>query len=72
MAKKPQTVRGVYLSAKDKTRVEAVADELGVTVHEIMKYAIMDFIGRYEAGEAKPNIVSQPVLMPFQPENGES
>jgi CRISPR/Cas system-associated exonuclease Cas4 (RecB family) len=72
MAKKPPQARGVYLSRKDKARVEAIANELGVTVHEIMKYAIMDFVGRYEAGEAKPKITTQPVLIPYQPNSNES
>jgi len=72
MAKKTPTPTGVYLSRKDKARVEVVAEELNVTVHALMQYAVMDFIGRYEAGEAKPHIASQPVLIPFEPENAES
>jgi len=72
MARKHPTARGVYLSAQDKKRLESIADEMGVSVHALMQYAIIDFIGRYEAGEAKPKITTQPVLIPFQPKNGES
>jgi len=72
MAKKAPSASGVYLSRKDKARVEAAADDLGVTVHALMQYAIMDFVGRYEAGEVKPRLETQPVLIPFEPENEES
>jgi len=63
---------GVYLSREDVKRLDAICDELGVTNHALMQYAILDFLNRYEAGEAKPKIATQPVLIPFQPENGES
>ena len=65
MAKKAPTATGVYLSRKDKARVEAVAEELDVTVHALMQWAIMDFIARYEAGEAKPRMQEQMVLIPY-------
>jgi len=69
MAKTPISV---YLSVEDKTRLEAIIKELGVTRHALMQYAILDFIGRYEAGEAKPKMETQPVLIPFEPGNGDS
>jgi len=64
MSGKQPTPTGVYFSRKDKARLEAIAADMGVTVHALMKYAIMDFIVRYEAGEAKPKIDYQPVLIP--------
>jgi len=63
----------VYVSPGDKIRVEAVANELGVSRHALMQYAVLDFVARYEAGEAKPKIATQPVLIPFEEaQNGES
>jgi len=69
MAKKQPSATGVYLSWKDKARVEAVAADMGVTVHALMKYGIMDFVGRYEKGEAKPKMDYQPVLIPPETDN---
>ena len=65
MAKNKPGATGVYLSVKDKARVEAIAEEYGVTVHALMQWAIMDFVGRFEAGEAKPRMETQMVLIPF-------
>jgi len=56
--------QGVYLSTKDRTRAEAIADELGVTLHALLQYAILDFVQRYEAGEVKPKLETQMVLIP--------
>ena len=69
MAKKPPQARGVYLSRKDKARINAIAEELGVTVHSLMQWAVLDFMKRYDAGEVKPRMETQMVLIP--PENGE-
>ena len=72
MAKKQPYPQGVYLSWKDKARLEAIADELGVNNHAVMQYAILDFLKRYEAGEVKPKLITQPVLVFPEDENGES
>lgn len=69
MAKTPISV---YLSDEDKKRLEAIMEELGVARHALMQYAVLDFIGRYEAGEAKPKMESQPVLIPYEPGNDET
>ena len=63
MAKKAKSL-GVYLSREDVERLDAVCEELGVTNHALMQWAMMDFLNRYEAGEAKPHVASQPVLIP--------
>jgi len=62
---------GIYFSRKDKTRVEAIAEELGVSPHAFMKYAVMDYVARYEAGDAKPKITMQPVLISPDAEKAE-
>jgi hypothetical protein len=54
---------GVYLVGDELTRFEAIVEELGVNTHSLMKWAILDFVNRYEAGEAKPKLASQPVLI---------
>jgi len=54
---------GVNLSAAEIERFEAVVAELGVNTHSLMKWAVLDFLIRYEAGEVKPKLESQPVLI---------
>lgn len=71
MAKKSKSL-GVYLSREDVERLDAICEEFGVTNHALMQYAILDFLNRYDAGEAKPKIASQPVLIPFGKNNPES
>lgn len=65
MARKKQTVDNILnIGKKEKTnpvsvgleqsdldRLQRIAEELGQTRHAVMKYAIIDFIRRFEAGE---------------------
>lgn len=46
----------VGLSPEQLTRLMAIAHELGQPRHAILKYAVIDFIKRYEAGE-RPEMV---------------
>jgi predicted transcriptional regulator len=55
---------GVYLSRSHKARIDAIADELGVARHSLMQWAVLDFIKRYDAGEVKPPVEAQMVLIP--------
>jgi hypothetical protein len=55
---------GVYLSRSNKARIDAIADELGVARHSLMQWAVLDFIKRYDAGEVKPRVEAQMVLIP--------
>ena len=41
----------VGLTAEQLARLQTIADELGQTRHAIIKYAIADFIKRYDAGD---------------------
>jgi len=63
VAKKAKSL-GVYLSREDVERLDAICEELGVTTHALMQWAMLDFLNRYETGEAKPKLASQPVLIP--------
>jgi len=63
---------GIYFNRKDKARIETIAKELGVAPHALMKYAVMDYVTRYERGEAKPKMAMKPVLIPFEEEKTES
>ena len=45
------TVVSVGLTGEQLAEVEAIADELGQARHAILKYAIVEFIRRYKAGE---------------------
>jgi len=46
----------VGLTAEELTRLMAIAAELGQPRHAVLKYAVIDFIKRYEAGE-RPEMV---------------
>ena len=54
---------GVSIAKEDMARFDAIVEELGVSTHSLMKWAVLDFINRYEAGEVKPKLESQPVLI---------
>ena len=41
----------VGLTADELAEVEAIADELGKARHAILKYAVLEFVRRYKAGE---------------------
>jgi len=47
---KPNPV-SVGLDQEDLTSLEEIAEELGQSRHAVMRFAIRDFIRRYEAGE---------------------
>ena len=63
---------GVNLSAAEIERFEAVVAELGVNTHSLMKWAVLDFLTRFEAGEVMPKMETQHVLVFPDAENGES
>jgi len=42
---------GVGLRESEWVKFETVADELGTNRHSLAKYALRDFLRRYEAGE---------------------
>ena len=46
----------VGLTAEQLADVEAIADELGQARHAVLKYAVLDFVRRYKAGE-RPEMV---------------
>jgi hypothetical protein len=41
----------VGLTADELAEVEAIAAELGQARHAVLKYAVLDFVRRYKAGE---------------------
>lgn len=41
----------IGLSVEEVTRLEEIAKELGQSRHAVMKYAVVDFVRRYDAGE---------------------
>jgi hypothetical protein len=51
----------VGLTADQLADVEAIADELGQARHAILKYAVIDFVRRYKAGE-RPEFETVKVL----------
>lgn len=54
LAYKPVTVG---LTGEQLTRLAAIATELGQPRHAVLKYAVISFIKRYEAGE-RPETVT--------------
>ena len=66
MAKTPISV---YLSETDRKRIDAIADELNVSRHSLMQWAVLDLINRYENKDWKPPMEIQMVLIP--PEEAE-
>jgi len=69
MAKTPISV---YLSDTDRKRIDAIAEELNVSRHSLMQWAVLDLIKRYETEEWKPPMEAQMVLIPPDAENAES
>lgn len=63
MAKKAKSL-GVYLNREDVGRLDSICEELGVTTHALMQWAMLDFLSRYEAGEVHPPMETQVVLIP--------
>lgn len=51
MEESKQNPVSIGLSAEEVTRLEEIAEELGQTRHAVMKYAVIDFVRRYDAGE---------------------
>ena len=47
----PYTVLSVGLTGEQLDAINEIADELQQPRHAIMKYAVVDFIRRYKAGE---------------------
>lgn len=45
------TVASVGLTADQAAEIDKIADELGQSRHAVMKYAVLDFVRRYKAGE---------------------
>jgi len=62
---------GVYLKNEDLKRLDAICDELGVNTHALMQWAMLEFLKRYEAGEVKPRMETQMVLIPPEVENNQ-
>ncbi len=55
-AKEPgdkNTPVSVYLTREEKTTLNTIAKEVGLSRHALMQYAIKEFIERYQAGEIK-------------------
>jgi hypothetical protein len=45
------TVASVGLTADQAGEIDKIAEELGQSRHAVMKYAVLDFVRRYKAGE---------------------
>ena len=52
----------VGLTSDELAEVERIADELVQALHEELKYAVLDFVKRYNAGE-KPETETQTVTV---------
>jgi hypothetical protein len=52
----------VYLSSKDRARMEAAAAALGVPRHSLLQYAVLDFLARYERGDVQPETQAKNTL----------
>jgi len=61
MAKTPISV---YLSDTDRKRIDAIAEELNVSRHSLMQWAVLDLMNRYETKDWKPPMEAQMVLIP--------
>jgi len=55
------SVVSVGLTGEQLAEVEAIAEELDQTRHAVLKYAVLDFVRRYNAGE-RPEYKTKKVL----------
>jgi predicted transcriptional regulator len=60
---------GVYLNENETARLEAIVDELGVSAHSLMKWAMLDFIARFEAGDVRPTVEEQKQMVIVFPDD---
>lgn len=44
-------VWGVYLNKDNLTRIDKIKDTVGISRGRLLRYAVLDFVRRYEAGE---------------------
>jgi hypothetical protein len=44
------TPRGVHLTAAELARLDKIADELGIARHKLLRYSVLWFMEKYEAG----------------------
>ncbi len=56
------TPQGVLLDKEELDRLDQAAAELGVSRHELMKYAIRQFLNNWERGE-RPEIASKGIKL---------
>jgi len=54
---------GVGLTPEEQVKIEAIAAELGQNRHAVLKYAVLDFIKRWDAGE-RPETKTVTILKP--------
>ena len=60
---------GVYLNENELARLEAIIEELGVSAHSLMKYAMLDFLNRFESGEVRPTVEEQKQMVLVWPDD---
>ena len=51
---KKMTPRGVVLEPEELKDLQQIAGALSISVHQLLQYAVRDFLRRYHAGEIKP------------------
>lgn len=60
----PVKAVGVGLRASEWARLQAIADELQVSRHELAMFIMRDWLKRYEAGERPKTRTKKELVMP--------